>query len=184
MTADNPHPATVVFTIGHSTRPMDEFVRLLQLHGVTHLVDVRTVPRSRTNPQYNRDALPPSLEGQGIEYTHMPQLGGLRRPVPGSPNGGWRNSSFQGYADYMQTPAFEEALRQLIDLAARERVAIMCAEAVPWRCHRSLIGDALLVRGIEVIEIISEKSSPLRKLTPFARVEGTRISYPPEESPG
>lgn len=173
-----------VFTIGHSTRPLAELVALLQQYGVTLLVDVRTVPRSRRNPQFNREALPAPLHEAGIGYRHMAELGGLRRAQKDSPNLGWRNESFRGFADYMQTPEFAAALETLIDLAAQERVAIMCAEAVPWRCHRSLIGDALLARGLAVIDIISASSAAPHRLTPFAHVEGRRITYPPPAEPG
>jgi len=166
----------VVLTVGHSTRTIDELIELLQAHGVTRLVDVRTIPRSSHNPQFNRDALPKSLAP--IAYTHTPELGGLRRARKDSPNTGWRNLSFRGFADYMQTPEFERGLEQLIELAAAERVAIMCAESVPWRCHRSLIADALVARGIPVEEILSATRAQPHPLTPFARVEGSRVTYP------
>jgi uncharacterized protein (DUF488 family) len=146
-------------------------------------VDVRTIPRSRHNPQFNNDALANSLRAAGISYTHVKDLGGLRRPRPDSPNAGWRNSSFRGYADYMQTPEFETALRKLLALSQEERVAIMCAEAVPWRCHRSLIADALSVRGIPVWHIMSERNMQQHSLTSFAEVRGVEISYPPAEGP-
>lgn len=171
-----------VLTVGHSTRSIEDFINLLKSHGVTMLADVRTVPRSRHNPQFNSIDLQESLRAEGIGYVHMPALGGLRHPRPDSPNGAWRNESFRGYADYMQTPEFEQALSNLIDLAEQERVAIMCAEAVPWRCHRSLIGDALSVRGIEVEDIMSPTRLDEHILTPWAHVEGTRVSYPPTES--
>jgi uncharacterized protein (DUF488 family) len=170
----------VVMTIGHSTRPIAEFVHLLKAHGVERLVDVRTVPRSRHNPQFNRDQLSPSLHSARIHYTYMAGLGGFRHSSNDSINMGWRNKSFRGYADYMQTTEFWEHLDALIGLAEQERVAIMCAEAVPWRCHRSLIADALLVRGIEVREITSATGMRIHSLTPFAQVSGTRITYPPE----
>ena len=137
----------VVFTIGHSTRAIEEFIRLLKAHGVQRVIDVRTIPRSRHNPQFNRDQLSPALHNARIHYRHMPGLGGLRHARRDSANTGWRNASFRGYADYMQTAAFEESLARCLELAKRERVVLMCAEAVPWRCHRSLIADALLVRG-------------------------------------
>jgi uncharacterized protein (DUF488 family) len=168
----------LVLTVGHSTRPLAEFIGLLAGNGVTHLVDVRTVPRSRHNPQFNRDALPGSLQGAGIGYTHVPGLGGFRQASPESANAGWRNASFRGYADYMQTAEFAQNLNGVIELAASERVALMCAEAVPWRCHRSLIADALLVRGIGVEEIVSATRRQPHRLTPFARVSGTSITYP------
>lgn len=167
-----------IFTIGHSTRPIEEFVRLLEAHGVKQLIDIRTVPRSRTNPQFNRDTLPNSLKDAGIGYLHMPALGGLRHARADSPNTAWRNPSFRGYADYMQTPEFAAAIDSLIELGSASQAAIMCAEAVPWRCHRSLVGDALSVRGIPVEDILSSTRRQPHKLTPFARVEGTRVWYP------
>ena len=176
MDADS---ALVVLTIGHSTHPIDEFVEILRAHQVGLLVDVRTVPKSRHNPQFNSDALAESLSGAGIGYERMAALGGLRHPRPDSPNGGWRNDSFRGYADYMQTQPFAEALEVLLDRAAERRTAIMCAEAVPWRCHRSIIADALVVRSIPVLHIMSATSARPHTLHSFARVEGRRIMYPP-----
>ena len=167
-----------VWTIGHSTRPLDAFIEMLSAHGVKHVVDVRTIPRSRHNPQFNRDTLPDSLRAAGIAYTHMEQLGGLRHARPDSVNTGWRNASFRGYADYMLTDEFSSALQKLIEVAGREPVAIMCAEAVPWRCHRSLIADALVVRGYAVKHIMSLAKTLRHSLTPFAQVDGTRITYP------
>jgi uncharacterized protein (DUF488 family) len=172
-----------ILTVGHSTRPIDEFIALLRAHGVTRLVDVRTVPRSRHNPQFGSEALAASLHDAGIGYTHEAALGGLRKARPDSPNAGWRNLSFRGYADYMQTPAFADALERLTALAARERVAIMCAEAVPWRCHRSLVADALLARGLGACEIASPTRLSPHRLTPFAKVEGTTVTYPPPADP-
>ena len=148
-------------------------------HGVTSLADVRTVPRSRHNPQFGGDALAQSLSVADIEYRPFPGLGGFRRASDDSPNAGWRNASFRGYADYMETPAFRAELDALIALARARTVAVMCAEAVPWRCHRSLIADALTVRGIRAEEIISETKTQLHRLTSFARVDGTTITYPP-----
>lgn len=177
------HALPVVLTVGHSTRPLEEFIALLKTHAVTSLIDVRTVPRSRHNPQFNRDSLPVALEAAGISYVHVAGLGGFRRTHPGSVNMGWRNVSFRGFADYMQTAEFAENLAELIERAARERVALMCAEAVPWRCHRSLIADALVVRGIRVEEIISGARRQEHMLTSFARVDGTAITYPLQESP-
>jgi uncharacterized protein (DUF488 family) len=170
-----------MMTVGHSTRSIEEFIRLLQLHGVTTLVDIRTVPRSRHNPQFNSDALPQSLAGAGIRYIHMPALGGLRHARPDSINTGWRNASFRGYADYMQTPAFAAALDELTALGRTVPTAIMCAESVPWRCHRSLVADALAARGIPVEHIMSETSRKPHTLTRFARIEGARVTYPPEQ---
>lgn len=173
----------VVLTIGHSTRTLKEFIRLLQAHTVSRVVDVRTIPRSRHNPQFNRDALPASLKAAGIGYAHMADLGGLRRTTVDSPNTGWRNASFRGYADYMQTPEFRHALEQLIKMTDQDRIVVMCAEAVPWRCHPSLIADALLVRGIRSEEIQSATRRQVHALTAFAKAQGDRITYPPETSP-
>jgi len=168
----------IILTVGHSTRPIEEFVHLLDAHGVKRLVDVRTVPRSRHNPQFNQDSLPQELDHAGIAYTHVPSLGGLRHPRKDSLNLGWRNAGFRGFADYMQTPAFKSALKNLITMAEKERVAIMCAEALPWRCHRSLIADALLARGARVEDIFSLTSTQPHRLTPFAHVFGTEVTYP------
>jgi len=168
----------MIFTIGHSTRPIDEFIELLTTHGVQHLADVRTIPQSRHNPQFGSERLSASLEQAGIHYTHMPGLGGLRRPRKDSINTGWRNTSFRGYADYMQTREFDESLNRCIEIAKQERMALMCAESVPWRCHRSLIADALLARGIDVREIASATQARPHALTPWARIEGTKVTYP------
>ena len=175
-------PSPLVMTIGHSTRTFEEFIGILKAHGVTRVVDVRTVPRSRHNPQFNKASLPRSLEEAGLGYVHMPGLGGLRHAKPDSPNSGWRNASFRGYADYMQTPEFEESLEEAIRLADQDRIVLMCAEAVPWRCHRSLIADALLVRGIRTEDIMSATRRQVHALTPFAKVQGTTITYPAGDS--
>jgi uncharacterized protein (DUF488 family) len=173
-------PSPIVLTIGHSTRAIEEFIGLLQAHAVSRVVDVRTVPRSRHNPQFNKDSLPEPLKKAGLGYVHMPGLGGLRHAKRDSPNLGWRNASFRGYADYMQTPEFAESLEELIQLASQGRIALMCAEAVPWRCHRSLIADALTVRGIRTQDIMSPTRRQIHTLTPFAKVRGTEITYPAE----
>jgi len=170
-----------VFTIGHSTRTLTEFEGLLQENSITRVVDVRTVPRSRHVPQFNRETLPRDLQAVGIGYMHMPGLGGLRRARKDSQNLGWRNASFRGFADYIQTEEFEASLEDLIRLTPTERVVLMCAEAVPWRCHRSLIADALVVCGIRVRHITGTQKMLEHSLTPFARVEGNRISYPAEK---
>jgi uncharacterized protein (DUF488 family) len=170
-----------VFTVGHSTLPIEHFLALLAAYGIEQLADVRTVPRSRRNPQFNADALRESLATASIAYVPLRELGGLRKPRPDSPNSGWRNESFRGYADYMQTEQFTNGLERLLELAARQRTAIMCAEAVPWQCHRSLVADALAVRGTGVIEILSETSYQDHALTPFARVSGTKVTYPPAQ---
>jgi uncharacterized protein (DUF488 family) len=173
-------PSPLVMTIGHSTRTIEEFISLLQTHSVSRIIDVRTVPRSRHNPQFNKDSLPDSLEKAGLSYVHLPGLGGLRHAKPDSINMGWRNASFRGYADYMLTPEFEESLEELIELANHDRLALMCAEAVPWRCHRSLIGDALLARGIQVEDIMSPTRAQVHTLTSFAEVRGKKVTYPVE----
>jgi uncharacterized protein (DUF488 family) len=176
-------PPTVVLTVGHSNRSLEEFLRLLQAHRVTLVADVRKMPRSRGNPQFNRDTLPPALREAGIGYVHLPGLGGLRRRRPDSPNTGWRNASFQGYADYMLTPEFEQSLQELMERARGRRTALMCAEAVPWRCHRSLIADALAVRGFAVEHLLSASRTQRHALRPWAQVQGTRITYPAQEHP-
>ncbi len=170
-----------IYTVGHSTRTIDEFIELLKHYGIQQLVDIRTVPRSRKNPQFNRDELERVIPEAGINYEHVKDLGGLRKPLKESPNAGWRNDSFRGFADYMQTPDFERGLEHLIEIAASRVTAIMCAEAVPWRCHRSLVADALSVRGTDVIEIFDERKSQPHKLTAFAHVEGKTVTYPPAE---
>jgi uncharacterized protein (DUF488 family) len=169
----------LVCTIGHSTRPIDTFLDLLRSNEITRVLDVRTVPRSRHNPQFNRDALPISLDAVQIAYVHLPGLGGLRHARADSPNSGWRNLSFRGYADYMQSPEFGENVQWVAELASTERCVLMCAEAVPWRCHRSMIGDALLVRGVRVEDIIGPKGRKPHVLTAFAHVNGMKITYPP-----
>ncbi|HKB17704.1 MAG TPA: DUF488 domain-containing protein, partial [Candidatus Dormibacteraeota bacterium] len=166
----------MILTIGHSTRSFDELVELLDHHRVGLLVDVRTVPASRRMPHFARAALELALPEKGIAYRHMPELGGLRKPKVDSINTGWRNVSFRGYADYMQTAEFWTALDRLQALAESVRTAIMCAEALPWRCHRSLIADALTVRGVEVRHITSLAEPALHKITPFARVESGHIT--------
>ena len=176
-------PSPIVLTIGHSTRTLEEFIGLLQAHRAACVVDVRTVPRSRHNPQFNNAALPRALKEAGLGYVHLPGLGGLRHAKRDSLNAGWRNASFRGYADYMQTPDFEQSLEELTGLAKQERIAIMCAEAVPWRCHRSLIADALLVRGIRAEDIMSPTRRQVHILTPFAKVRGTLVTYPAEVLP-
>ena len=168
----------VIFTVGHSTRSLDELVEMLRAHGVERLVDVRTIPRSRHNPQFNRDTLSKALHNRHLSYRHMKALGGLRHARADSINAGWRNASFRGYADYMQTPAFEDALARLLILAKEKPTAIMCAEAVPWHCHRSLIADALTVRGYPVRDIMSVTSAKPHLVIAMARVHGQQVTYP------
>jgi uncharacterized protein (DUF488 family) len=169
-----------LWTIGHSNRPIEELIAMLRAHGIEVLADVRSVPRSRHNPQFNRETLPGELAAAGIEYRHMPGLGGLRKARKDSRNTGWRNDSFRGYADYMETAEFEASLEELLRLAEERRVAVMCAEAVPWRCHRSLIADAATARGGEVRHIMSAEKADAHKMTSFARVEGGKVTYPAE----
>jgi uncharacterized protein (DUF488 family) len=170
----------IVMTIGHSTRAATEFIQLLKAHQVNRLVDVRTVPRSRHNPQFNRSELSPALHSARLHYRYMPGLGGFRHARRDSVNTGWHNASFRGFADYMQTPEFRKNLDDLIELAKSERIAIMCAEAVPWRCHRSLIADALLAGEIEVREIISTTRTQPHTLTPWGKITGMQVTYPAE----
>ena len=168
----------MIFTIGHSTRPIEDFIALLKAHEIKLLVDVRTIPRSRHNPQFNRDTLPESLHAAHIEYHHMPALGGLLHARKHCTNRAWRNLSFLGFGYYMETSEFKNGLANLIEESRTRRTAIMCAEAVPWRCHRSLIADALVARGIEVFEISSPTRAQPHKMTPFAKLEGKEVHYP------
>ena len=179
MKSDTALDERLVCTIGHSNRPLETFVDLLRSNEVVRVLDVRTVPRSRHNPQFNRDALSASLDAVQISYTHLPGLGGLRHARADSSNTGWHNRSFRGYADYMQSAEFAENVQWVVELASAERCVLMCAEAVPWRCHRSLIGDALLVRGFRVEDIIGLKGRKPHVLTVFAHVFDMQITYPP-----
>ncbi len=175
MQSDSP----LICTIGHSNHPIDTFIDLLRRNDVVRVIDVRTIPRSRHNPQFNRDLLPESLSASQISYTYIAGLGGLRHARTDSSNTGWHNLSFRGYADYMQSPEFAENVQLAAEMAKAERCVLMCAEAVPWRCHRSMIGDALLVRGIRVEDIIGPNARKPHILTAFAHVDGTQITYPP-----
>jgi uncharacterized protein (DUF488 family) len=172
-----------ILAIGHSTRTQAELVDLLQASGVQVLADIRTIPRSRRNPQFDAGVLAPALAAAGIRYAHLPQLGGLRRAHKDSPNGAWRNASFRGYADHMDSAEFEEGLVTLRALAREGPVALLCAEAVPWRCHRSLVADALHARGVVVQHITGRGRTAPHRLTPFAVIEGRRVRYPPHEAP-
>jgi len=171
----------VIYTIGHSTRSAGEFAQILHAYRIELIADIRTIPRSRHNPQYDQHTLDRLLANEGIEYVHLAALGGLRHRQKGSPNTGWRNASFRGYADYMQTQEFARAIDDLIARASRKTTALLCAEAVPWRCHRSLVGDALVVRHVDVQDILDEKHARPHQLTPWARVEGLKITYPKSE---
>ena len=170
-----------IFTIGHSTRTIEEFISLLNTYDISLVVDVRTIPKSRHNPQFGEDEISKSLKAAKIKYKQLPLLGGLRPTTKDSINMAWRNTSFRGFADYMQTKDFEKGIGQLLKLAKKDITTIMCAEAVPWRCHRSLIGDALLVRDIKVCDIMTEKSLKPHKLIGWAHVQGTTVTYPGEQ---
>ncbi len=172
----------ILWTIGHSTKSIEDFLSLLKSHGITRLVDVRTIPRSRHNPQFDSVGLARHLKEANIAYLHQPELGGLRKPKKNSINTGWKNTSFRGYADYMQTEGFWAALETLMTSSQDTSTAIMCAEAVPWRCHRSLIADALTVRGWTVRHIMTKTKADRHRLTPFAVVEQHRVTYPPPDS--
>jgi uncharacterized protein (DUF488 family) len=174
---------TTVFTVGHSTRSLEDFIAVLQAHGVEMVADIRTIPRSRHNPQFNRETLPGRLSEAGIGYAHFAGLGGLRRPMADSPNRGWKNDSFRGFADYMATEEFEKNIEELIRLAGSRITALLCAEAVPWRCHRSLVADAMVARGIPVEHILGAGRTSPHRITPWARVRGSKVLYPEETSP-
>jgi uncharacterized protein (DUF488 family) len=181
VTARRKQPRPAIFTIGHSTRSLKEFIAMLKAHGVQRVVDVRSIPRSRHNPQFNRESLARHLRAARIGYVHLKKLGGLRHAKADSTNLGWHNSSFRGFADYMQTPEFLQGLERVEKLATTKASALMCAEAVPWRCHRSLIADALVVRHFPVEDILSSARTQSHKLTPFARVRGLQITYPTDK---
>jgi uncharacterized protein (DUF488 family) len=181
MTAHRARSELVIFTIGHSTRSLDEFIQLLRLNKIERVIDIRAIPTSRRHPQFASEALGTALRRAAIGYTHLRSLGGFRRARPDSANLGWRNKSFRGFADYMETPEFEAGLASVVKLAEAKPSALMCAERVPWRCHRSLVADALLVRGLRVEEIVSGSRPKRHELTPFARVAGTTITYPSDQ---
>jgi uncharacterized protein (DUF488 family) len=167
-----------LYTIGHSTRTLGEFVDLLKAHNIQRIVDVRTIPRSRHNPQFNENTIENSLQKTGINYVHIAELGGLRHTIVDSKNLGWRNHSFRGFADYMSTPEFAKGIDILEKIAKKEKTAIMCAEAVPWRCHRSLIADALSKRGWNVFDIMTLKTASKHRMTPFLKVRQGKLTYP------
>jgi len=171
-------PELTIYTIGHSTRTLNEFLDLLNVYSITLLVDVRTIPRSKHNPQFNKETLPVTLKSYGVKYIHMPEIGGLRHPKRDSVNIAWKNMGFRGYADYMQTKEFTDNLLKITALERENCLALMCAEALPWRCHRSLISDALVVRHVKVLHIISKDNTITHELTEFAHVEGNQITYP------
>lgn len=174
----NKKSPTTIYTIGHSTRSLDEFDTILKTYQIKEVIDIRTIPKSRHNPQFNADSLRHELHNKHIGYRHMSLLGGLRHAHKDSINTAWRNASFRGFADYMQTDDFKKGIEELVEIAQHKITVIMCAEAVPWRCHRSLIGDALLVRGFNVEDIFSETSVKPHTLTPWAIVKGLEITYP------
>jgi uncharacterized protein (DUF488 family) len=176
-------PINELLTVGHSTRSIDEFIELLKDHGVKEIADVRSVPKSHYCPQFNSDSLSESLRKARIRYTHIEKLGGLRHSRKDSINLGWRNTSFRGYADYLATPEFSEGLDTLVRIARSRKTAIMCAEAVPWRCHRSLIADAMTEKRWTVLDILSAKAPSLHRLTPFLKVVNGLLTYPaPQET--
>lgn len=178
-------PELIVLTIGHSTRTLEEFTEMLKVYGVILIVDVRTVPRSRHNPQFNKESLPDHLKPLSIKYIHLPEIGGLRHTTRNSINLALKNASFRGYADYMQTKEFNEALLKVLALARENRLALMCAEALPWKCHRMLISDALVARNVKVLHIISKTDTITHQLYELAQVDGFKVSYPlyTKESP-
>jgi len=167
-----------IFTIGHSNHSLPVFLAFLESYTINQLIDIRTIPYSRHNPQFNFDTFPSILRSEKINYRHEKKLGGLRKPRKDSVNTAWNNLSFRGFADYMQTDEFQEGLNSLITIAQNKTCALMCAEAVPWRCHRSLIGDALLVRGFDVYDIFSFTNYKPHVLTPWAHTDGNNIIYP------
>jgi uncharacterized protein (DUF488 family) len=169
---------TVIYAVGHSTRTLDAFIEILEAHAISTLVDIRTIPKSRHNPQFNEEVLKPSLEERGIAYVHLKELGGLRKAKKDSVNTGWKNASFRGLADYMQTREFASAVRKLMQIGKAGHAAIMCAEGNPFRCHRSLVADALTVRKVRVLHVSSKTSAREHTITPFAHVSGTKITYP------
>jgi uncharacterized protein (DUF488 family) len=171
-----------IFTVGHSTQPLSVFLNRLELHHISFVADVRSIPRSRHNPQYNKETLSVSLAKVAMQYRHMAALGGLRRAGTDALNAGWENASFRGFADYMQTADFRKGLEELIELSGTERLVIMCAEALPWRCHRSLISDAILIRGFNVLHIMPDGHSRPHTLTAFSEVDGMQIAYPAKDS--
>jgi uncharacterized protein (DUF488 family) len=173
---DSPHSR--LYTVGHSNRTMEDFLSLLKAYRIETLIDVRTVPKSRYVPHFNKETLSASLAAVKIDYLHFPKLGGLRKAKKDSINAGWKNASFRGFADYMQTKEFDEAVDELLSRIDQTTVAILCAEAVPWRCHRSLISDALLIRGVSVEHILAPARLQSHQLTSFARVAGRQITYP------
>jgi len=175
---ENARSKATVFTVGHSTLPLQRFLEIFEAHGIELVADVRTVPRSRHNPQFDREVLPGSLRQEGIDYVHLSGLGGFRKPTGEATNDGWRNSAFRGYADYMQTAAFEQELAGMIELATDRTAALMCSEALPWRCHRSLIADALSTRGHSVVHLMGGGGVHPHRLTSFAVVDGERLTYP------
>ena len=177
--ATNDRPT--IYTIGHSTRSFEDFLAVLRSFSIEAVADVRLIPKSRRHPHFADEFLAANLPREGIAYLPFKHVGGRRRPRKDSRNSGWRNESFRGYADFMETPAFAAALGELMEAARDRVVTTMCAEAVPWRCHRSLISDALLVRGWNVMDVMDVGKANAHKLTKFARVEGTDVWYPPEE---
>jgi len=171
-------PQKLVYTLGHSTRSIEEFVCLLKEYGIQKVVDVRTIPKSRHAPQFNKDSLGRELRSSGIDCVNMQELGGLRKAKSDSVNQGWENASFRGFADYMQTKEFDDGLKKLIEFSQEKKIAIVCAEAKPWECHRSLIADVLVARNVQVFHIMGTKNIMQHKITHFAKINGSEITYP------
>jgi uncharacterized protein (DUF488 family) len=176
--ASEGRPSSIIYSIGHSTHTTDVFATLLQRHGVVQVADVRTVPRSRRHPQFSRETLPDWLAARGLVYRHFPGLGGLRRPRPDSPNTAWQHPSFRGYADHMATDEFRRSVDELAVWAAPASTAVMCAEALWWRCHRRLLADALVMRGWAVSHILASGAASAHEMTPFARIVDGALLYP------
>lgn len=181
MTAALKSKPKQIYTIGYSIRSIEDFISLLNAHAIKLLIDIRTIPKSRHCPQFNQEKLKKSLEKSGIKYRHMKELGGLRHTAKDSINTGWINASFRGYADYMQTPDFQKALEKLEKSAQKKRSVLMCAEGNPWRCHRSLVADALTIKKWKVFEIQSKKTAKRHKRTSFLRVKKGKLTYPLSE---
>jgi len=171
----------MIYTIGHSVRTEKDFLTMLQQHSIDLLIDIRTIPHSRRNPQFNSENLEKSLRNAGIAYLHLPELGGLRKPSPRSKNIGWKNPGFRGYADYMSSNEFEGGIERVMELGSRKNICLMCAEAYYGKCHRMLLSDALVIRNVEVLHILDERQLRPHVLTSFARVEGKKITYPAQQ---
>ncbi|CAI9086298.1 DUF488 domain-containing protein [Methylacidiphilum fumariolicum] len=168
----------IIKSIGHGTKSLEELISMLKEANVEALIDVRSIPRSRHNPQFNKETIAEALSKESILYIHLPEAGGLRHPKKDSPNKGWKNESFRGFADYMATANFAAALDKIIEIGKEKSAALMCAETLPWRCHRSLIADALLLRGVEVVHILPKGKEIKHQLTPWSQIKNGIVTYP------